>query len=191
MPKASDLKTGSVVEIKGMPYIVKKLEAKSPSSRGASTLYKVRFINLQTKQKLDESFKGDDFLKETDCERTQVQYSYKDENQYTFMDMEDYSQYSINTDSIEEQVPYITDGLEGITALLSDGVLLSIELPQSLNLEIIETAPGIKGATATGRTKPATLTTGLEIQVPEYLEPGELIKVNTTTGKFMSRAKDE
>ncbi len=191
MPKASDLKTGSVVEIKGMPYIVKKLEAKSPSSRGASTLYKIRFINLQTKQKLDESFKGDDFLKETDCERTQVQFSYKDDDQFTFMNMEDYSQYSINADSIEEQVPYITDGLEGITALLSDGVLLSIELPQSLNLEIVETAPGIKGATATGRTKPATLTTGLEIQVPEYLEPGELIKINTTTGKFMSRAKED
>ncbi len=191
MPKASDLKTGSVVEIKGMPYIVKKLEAKSPSSRGASTLYKIRFINLQTKQKLDESFKGDDFLKETDCERTQVQFSYKDDDQFTFMNMEDYSQYSINADSIEEQVPYITDGLEGITALLSDGVLLSIELPQSLNLEIVETAPGIKGATASGRTKPATLTTGLEIQVPEYLEPGELIKINTTTGKFMSRAKEE
>jgi len=191
VPKASDLKTGSVVEIKGMPYIVKKLEAKSPSSRGASTLYKVRFINLQTKQKLDESYKGDDFLKEADCERTQVQYSYRDDDQLTFMNMEDYSQYTINADSIEEQIPYITDGLEGITALLSDGVLLSIELPQSLNLEIKETAPGIKGATATGRTKPAILTTGLEIQVPEYLEPGELIKINTTTGKFMSRAKDE
>ncbi|VAW98434.1 Elongation factor P-like protein [hydrothermal vent metagenome] len=191
MPKASDLKTGSVVDIKGMPYIVKKLEAKSPSSRGAATLYKVRFINLQTKQKLDESFKGDDFLKETDCERTQVQFSYKDGDQYTFMNSEDYSQYSINSDSIEELVPYITDGLDGITALLSDGVLLSVELPQSLNLEIVETAPGIKGATATGRTKPATLITGLEIQVPEYLEPGELIKVNTTTGKFMSRAKED
>ncbi len=191
MPKASDLKTGSVVDIKGMPYIVKKLEAKSPSSRGAATLYKVRFINLQTKQKLDESFKGDDFLKEADCERTQVQFSYKDGDQYTFMNSEDYSQYSINSDSIEELVPYITDGLDGITALLSDGVLLSIELPQSLNLEIVDTAPGIKGATATGRTKPATLTTGLEIQVPEYLEPGELIKINTTTGKFMSRAKED
>ncbi len=191
MPKASDLKTGSVVDIKGMPYIVKKLEAKSPSSRGAATLYKVRFINLQTKQKLDESFKGDDFLKEADCERTQVQFSYKDGDQYTFMNSEDYSQYSINSDSIEELVPYITDGLDGITALLSEGVLLSIELPQSLNLEIVDTAPGIKGATATGRTKPATLTTGLEIQVPEYLEPGELIKINTTTGKFMSRAKED
>ena len=191
MPKASDLKTGSVVEINDMPCIVKKLEAKSPSSRGAATLYKIRFINLKTKQKLDESYKGDDFLKEADCIRTQVQFSYKDEDQYTFMDMEDYSQFNINAENIEDKIPYITDGLEGITALISDGVLLSIELPQSLNMEIVETAPGIKGATATGRTKPATMTTGLEIQVPEYLEPGELIKINTTTGKFMSRAKDE
>ena len=69
-----------------------------------------------------------------------------------------------------------------------DGALLGIELPQSVTMTVVDTAPGIKGATAAGRTKPATLTTGLEIQVPEYLEPGEVVKVNTVTGKFMSRA---
>lgn len=188
MPKAVDLKRGMVVEIAGVPHAVKRVEAKSPSSRGASTLYKIRFTNLQTGQKLDESYKGDVLLKEADCVRRQVQFSYLDGDLYTFMDMEDYSQYMLNGNDLEGQVGYLTEGLEEITALLSDGQILAVEMPQSVTLEIMDTAPGIKGATATGRTKPAQLSTGLEIQVPEYLEPGELVKVNTSNGKFMSRA---
>ncbi len=188
MPKASELKKGMVVEINGMPHVVKQLEAKSPSSRGAATLYKVRFNNLKTKQKLDESFKGDDLLKEADCVRKEVQFSYMDGDAYVFMDVEDYSQHSLNQEDIGDQSGYITEGLSGIAALILDGVIIGIELPVTVQMEITETAPGIKGATATGRTKPATLSGGIEIQVPEYLEPGEVIKINTQTGKFMSRA---
>ncbi len=188
MPNACDLKRGGIVDIKGVPHLVRQVEAKSPSSRGAATLYKIRFTNLKTGQKLDESFKGDDFLKDIDCVRTQVQYSYLDGDLYTFMDVENYSQYSLNSDDIEEMEPYLTEGLEGIIALLVDDEILGIELPQSVILTITETSPSIKGASTTGRTKPATLSTGLEIQVPEYLASDEQVKVNTTTGKFISRA---
>lgn len=187
MPKASDLKKGVVVEINGDPYAVKNVDAKSPSSRGASTIYKVRFTNLKTGQKLDESYKGDVFIKDADCIRFQVQYSYLDGDSYIFMNMEDYSQYGLDRDVIEDQVGYLTEGLEGITALLMGGNILGIELPQSVSMQIIDTAPGIKGASASARTKPATLVTGLEVQVPEYLGPGEMIKINTATGKFVSR----
>lgn len=187
MPKASELKRGMVLEINGQPHAVKQVEAKSPSSRGASTLYKIRFTNLQTGQKLDESFKGDDFLKEADCVRKALQYSYFDGENYVFMDLDDYSQYEQSADDLEGLLGYMTEGLEGIFGLLMDGKLISIELPQTVSLRIIETAPGIKGATATGRTKPAKLVTGIEIQVPEYLEVDEVVKVNTQTGKFMSR----
>lgn len=188
MPKACDLKRGVVVEINGIPHAVKNVEAKSPSSRGASTLYKIRFTNLKTGQKLDESYKGDDMLKEADCLRTTVQYLYKDGEHYMFMNLEDYSQYGLSEKELKDEIPYLVDGLEGIMALLVDGALMAIELPSSVSMKIIETAPGIKGATATGRTKPAVLATGLEVQVPEYLEPGETITVNTSTGKYMSRA---
>jgi elongation factor P len=188
VPKACDLKRGVVVEINGIPHAVKNVEAKSPSSRGASTLYKIRFTNLKTGQKLDESYKGDDMLKEADCLRTTVQYLYKDGEHYMFMNLEDYSQYGLSEKELKDEIPYLVDGLEGIMALLVDGALMAIELPSSVSMKIIETAPGIKGATATGRTKPAVLATGLEVQVPEYLEPGETITVNTSTGKYMSRA---
>lgn len=187
MPKASDLKKGAFVEINGNPYVVKQVEAKSPSSRGAATLYKIRFNNLQSGQKLDESLKGDDFLKEIDCIKRQVQYSYIDGESHIFMDLEDYTQYALNSEDIAEQTDYLTEGMEGIIALLIDGNILGIELPQAVNLAITETDPGIKGGAA-GRTKAATLSTGLEIQVPEYIENGEVIKVNTTTGKFISKA---
>jgi len=188
VPKASDLKKGVVVEIGGAPHIVKQVEAKSPSARGASTLYKIRFINLKTGHKLDESLRGDDFLEDADCVRARVQFSYIDGDNYVFMNLEDFSQYTLAVRELQGQREFLSEGLEGITALLMNDVLLGIELPGSVNLEIVDTAPAIKGATATGRTKPARLATGIEVQVPEYLEPGAVIKVNTATGKFISRA---
>lgn len=188
MPKASELKRGDVVQINGTPHMVKQLEAKSPSARGAATLYKIRFTNLVTGNKQDESLKGDDFLTEADCERVPVLYSYLDGDQYVFMNTEDYSQYMLNAETLEGQLEYLQDGLEGITALLVEGSIVAIDLPQSVVLEIVETAPGIKGASANARRKPATLATGLVVQVPEYIEQGEQIKVNTTNAEFMSRA---
>lgn len=188
MPKASDLKKGMVVEVNDEPYSVKDIEVRNPSSRGASTLYKVRFNHLKTKQKRDESLKGDDFLKEVDCERKLVQFSYQDGDEYNFMSLDDYEQYSINAGDIEEEQGFLIEGLEGIVAVLLDGILVAIELPAAIAMVIIETSPGIKGATAAARTKPAKLITGIEVQVPEYIENGETIKVNTATKKFMSRA---
>ncbi len=188
MPKASELKRGMIIEINNIPHAVKKVDSRSPSSRGASTLYKIRYTNLKTGQKLDESYKGDDFLKEADCIRVKVQYSYNEGENYVFMNSEDYSQYTLSDADLEGQKGYITDGLEGITALIMDDNILGIELPASVDLEIIETAPGIKGSSATARTKAAVLPTGIEVQVPEYLEIGEVIKINTSTGKYMARA---
>ena len=188
MPKASDLKRGSVVEINGEPYIVSQVDIKAPSSRGSNTLYKVRFHHARTRQKLDETFKGEDTLGDIDLLRRQLQYSYLDGDDYVFMDEEDYSQYMLSSDSLGEQAQYITDGLQGIMGLLVDGSLIGIELPQSVVLEIVETAPAIKGASASARTKPATCSTGLVVQVPEYLEVGERIKVNTQEARYMSRA---
>lgn len=188
MPKASEIKKGAIVEIDGEPHIARQVEVKSPSSRSGTTLYKIRFNNLRTQQKLDMSCKGDDSFNSIDFLRREVQYSYRDADGYTFMDNEDYSQYTLPAEQAEEHAGYLTEGLSGIMALLVEDRLVGIELPQSVNLEIVETAPGIKGASATGRTKPARLSTGLEVQVPEYLTTGEVVRINTETGKFMSRA---
>ncbi len=186
--KACDLKKGNVVEINGQLYLAKTIDVKSPSSRGANTLYKVRFTGIQTKQKLEQTFVGDDVITEVDLIKRQTQFLFKDGTQYTFMDIESYDQYLLNEEDIAEEVSYLTDGLEDIIASLVNDQVVSIELPSSVALEIVETAPAIKGGTAAARTKPATLSTGLIVQVPEYLANNEVIKVNTSTGKFMSRA---
>lgn len=188
MPKANELKPGLAVEINGEPYVVKNVEVRNPSSRGAATLYKVRYAHMKTRQKLDETYKSDDILKTADCAKVTVQYSYQDGDSFYFMDTETYDQYSLSSEDIEDQVAYLTEGLAGIVLLLMDDAAIGIELPAAISLEIIETPPSMKGSSATSRTKPAKLSTGLEIQVPEYIETGEIVKVNTETGKFMSRA---
>ena len=188
MPKACDLKKGNVVAINNEAYIVKHIDVKTPSARGAVTLYKVRFNNIKTKQKYEASFKGNDTLNDIDLQRKPIQYLYPDGSFHVFMDTLEYSQYMIAEEAIEEEIVWLTDGMEDIVGLIIDENMVAIEIPTSLIFEISETAPGIKGASATARTKPARLSNGVEIQVPEYLEPGEMIKVNTETKKFMSRA---
>jgi len=188
MPKACDLKKGNVVEINDEAYIVKHIDVKTPSARGAVTTYKVRFNNIKSKQKYEASFKGNDILKEVDLQRRSVQYLYPDGNLHVFMDKKEYSQYMISEDAIEDELVWLTDEIEDIMGLIIDDYMVAIEIPSALVFEITETAPGIKGSSVTARTKPATLSNGVEIQVPEYLEPGEMVKVNVETKKFMSRA---
>jgi elongation factor P len=104
------------------------------------------------------------------------------------MDGDDYNQYTLSIEDIDSATGFLPDGQEGIVGMLYEGNLIGIELPASVSLKIIETAPAIKGASASARTKSAKLETGLVVQVPEYLSENELIKVITATSKFSSRA---
>jgi elongation factor P len=189
MIKAGDLKKNSVVEINGDPHVVEQLRTQSPSARGASTLYKVRFRNVRTRAKLDQTFKGDDPVKESDFETRMVSFSFREGDRFTFMDLEDYSQIELMADEIEESVPYLVDGMEGIKALTQGGKVLCIQLPDAVELQITECAPSMRGASVTARTKAATLETGLVIQVPEYMEQGERVRVDTRTGEFIQRVQ--
>ncbi|MBU1195176.1 MAG: elongation factor P-like protein YeiP [Proteobacteria bacterium] len=188
MPKACDLKKGNVVEINGEAYMVKHIDVRSPSARGAVTLYKVRFSSVRTRQKYEASYKGNDSLPEVALLRRSVQYLYPDGDLHVFMDTQEYSQYMIAADVIEDELIWLTDEMEGLIGLIIDDNMVSLEIPVTLVFEITRTAPAIKSASATARTKPATLSNGVEIQVPEYLESGEMVKVHTETRKFISRA---
>jgi elongation factor P len=185
---ASDLKKGDVVKIDGDPHIVETVKVQTPSARGAVTLYKVRFRNLKTKRKIDQSLRGDDVLPEADFERRPVQWLFGDASSVTFMDLQDYGQFTLAKDEIEDEWPYLTEGVEGLIAISSEGRVLGLEIPTFINLEIIETRPSVKGGSVTARTKPATLTTGLVVQVPEYMSVGEIIRVDTRTGEYVSKA---
>lgn len=188
MPRASEVKRGDVVDLNDIPYIVKEVEVKNPSARGAQTLYKFRFNNAQTRQKHEATFTGDEILKEANFAKRPMQYLYLDADGYVFMDKEDFAQHTLDTETIEDQLPFLTDDLDGIIGLMVNDALVGIDLPQVVVLEVIDTVPAMKGSSATARTKPAKLSTGAEVQVPEYVENGTMVRVNTQTGKFMSRA---
>jgi elongation factor P len=188
MFRASDLKKGDIVKIEGDAHIVETIKVQSPSARGASTLYKIRFRNLKSKRKIDQSLHGDDVLPEADFERRPVQYLYGDASSITFMDIEDCSQFTLTKDDLEEEWPYLTEGIEGLLSISSEGRVLGLEMPAFIKLTIVETQPSLRSGSVTARTKPATLSTGLVVQVPEHISTGEVIRVDTRTGEYVSKA---
>lgn len=189
MAKANEIKRGDAVTYNGKLLLVKDIEVQSPSARGASTLYKMRFSDVKTGLKVEERFKGDDILETIELVRRPVTFSYIDGDEYVFMDDEDFTPYSFKRDQIEDELQFIPEGgVPGIQVLTVDGQIIALELPQTVELQIIETNPGIKGASASARTKPAKLTTGLTIQVPEYINNGEKIRIHVAERRFMSRA---
>jgi elongation factor P len=188
MIKACDLKKSSVIDIDGAPHVIEKIDQQSPTARGGGTIYKVRYRNVSTKQKVDKTHRADDVLQETSYETNEVQYLYKDGDRFAFMDLNTYEQFELMKADIEECLPFLLEDMEGIIALVSDGKVLTLKMPDTIELEIVECPPSMKGASATSRTKPATLSTGLIVQVPEYIEPGETIKVDTRERKYISRA---
>jgi elongation factor P len=115
-------------------------------------------------------------------------FSYVDGDQYVFMDNEDYTPYNLNTSVIEDEILYINEETQGLSVILIEGNPVALDLPASVELVIEETAPALKGGSATARTKPATLSTGLVVQVPEHISTGDNIKVSTTEQKFLGRA---
>jgi len=186
--KANELKRGMVIQVNNQNIAIKQMQVQSPSSRSGSTLYKVRGQDLVTRQKYEHSYKGDEIVTTVDVMRRSVQLLFRDANGWTFMDTETYEQYALADSVIEEELPFLSEGLEGVSAMIVDDVILGIELPGTVILEIEECAPSMKAASSSARTKPATLNSGLIVQVPEYLTPGEKIKVNTETREFISRA---
>lgn len=188
MIKAADLKKSSVIDIDGVPHTVSNITQSAPTARGGNTIYRVRFRNVASKAKVDKSYKGGDALQEAYFDKKEVQYLYKEKDRYTFMDLETYDQFELFEVDIEDSLPFLVEDMEGIIALITDGQVIAICMPPTIEMEIIECPPSMKGASATARSKPATLVTGLIVQVPEYIAPGDIIKVDTEEKRYLARA---
>lgn len=189
MPKANEIKRGMAVTWNGKLLLVKDIDIQSPSARGAATLYKMRFTDIRTGMKVEERFKGDDMVETISLVRRSVTFSYIDGDEYVFMDEEDYTPYIFKKEQIEEELLFIPEGgMPGMQVLTMDGQLLALELPQTVDMEIVDTSPGIKGASASARTKPAVMASGLSIQVPEYLSNGDKIRIHIAERRYMGRA---
>ena len=186
--KASDIKKGNVVEHNGAVYQVRDIERSSPQGRGGNVRFRFIMYSVPGGNKMDASFDADDNLAEVELQRRQATFSYKDGDAFVFLDDEDYAPYTFDADMLGDDAGYITDGLAGSYVQIIDEQPVALQLPQHVVLEVVDTPPELKGGTATKRPKPATLSTGIEIMVPEYIVNGERVLVNTSTGEFGGRA---
>ena len=187
MIENSDLRKGLKLEIDGEPYVIVQFEFTKPGKGQA--LYKCKLKNMVTGVQFDRTFRSGDKFKEPDLEEQQMEYLYSDGEQYCFMNTTSYEQEFLT----EEQVAEAKDFLKENTVcdiLLFEGSPIGISLPIFVNLKVEKTDPWVKGDTASGDSKPATLETGYVIQVPPFIEEGELLKIDTRTGAYVERVKE-
>ena len=185
---AKDVKRGAIVVYQDAPCLIESVTVQSPSARGATTLYKFRGRNVITKQKVDLTLRGQDNIDEADFARREVKLMYTDATDAHFLDQADYNQYTLPLADLEDEARYLSENTEGVLALIYNDACVGIQLPTTVELKITECDPRVKGNSATSHTKPATLETGAVVQVPEYMNQDEIIKVDTRTGEFISRA---
>jgi elongation factor P len=186
--KAYDVKKGNVVEHNNAVYQIRDIERSSPQGRGGNVKYRFTMYSVPGGAKLDVSMGAEDELKEVELSRRQATFSYKDGDAFVFLDDEDYTPYSLDADVVGDAAGYIVDELNGCYVQIIDDQPVALQLPQNVAIQVVETPPELKGGTATKRPKPAKLSTGIEIMVPEYIGSGEKVLVNTTTGEFAGRA---
>jgi elongation factor P len=186
--RAAEVKKGNVVEHDGGVYQVRGIERSAAQGRGGNVTFRFTLYSVPGGQKLDLSLRAEDDLRELELARRQASFSYKDGEAFVFLDSEDYTPYAFDAEVLGDDAGYIVDGLENCYVQLIEDQPVALQLPPSVVLEVVDTAPELKGASATKRSKPARLASGIEIQVPEYIRVGEQVRVSTVTGEFSGRA---
>jgi len=187
MLESGDLKKGAKIEIDGEPYILVQFEFVKPGKGQA--LYKCKLKNMVTGAQFDRTYRSGEKFKQPDLEEQEMEYLYAEGEQFCFMNMTTYVQEYLT----EEQLGDAKDFLKENTVcniLLFEGRPIGISLPIFINLKVAETEPWAKGDTASGDSKPATLETGYVLQVPPFIEKGELLKIDTRTGDYVERVKN-
>lgn len=186
--KVDDIKRGAVIEHNGKTWIVRDVDKSAPTSRGGTWVYRFKLDSVPAGSKTDLSARGGDEVTEAELARRVVEFSYKDGDNFVFMDAADYTQFTLSPEQAGDFELFAAGPLENLQILLINDEAVGLQLPLSVELEVVDTPPYMKGASATGRAKPAKLSTGLEVLVPEYIENGVRIKVNTETREYTGRA---
>lgn len=183
----NDLNRGDLFQKDEAPYTVMDIAFNTPSARGSNMLVKIKGKNLLTGQVFDFTFKGGDTIDLPDFERKAGQFLYKNGEEYVFMDLGNYDQHMLLEEQLGDRKLFLMDGLEVVLHIFR-GNLVNVDLPHTVEQNIVECDPVIKGATATAQTKTAVTETGLVIQVPSYMKDGERIKIDTRQKRYISRA---
>ena len=186
MVYASDFRKGVTFEINGEPHVVLDFQHVKPGKGAAFVRTKLK--NVMTGAVVERSFNPTDKQPRATIETKEMQYVYNDGEMYYFMDVETYDQIPLSLDQVEDAIPYVKEGTN-VTMRFFKGSPFSVEAPNFVTLEVTDTEPGFKGDTANNTYKPATMETGLTLQVPLFCNIGELIRIDTRTGEYMERAK--
>lgn len=184
MISTNELRTGVTIEIDGEVFAVVDFQHVKPGKGAAFVRTKIK--NIKTGQVFEKTFRAGEKLNRAIVERKNMQYLYSSGDTYYFMDTETFEQIPIVEELLGDSINYLKDNME-VTVLFYEEMTIGIELPNFVELKIAETEPGFKGDTATGGNKPATLETGAIVQVPLFINKGDIIKVDTRTGEYLSR----
>lgn len=186
MYECSDLRKGLKIVIDGAPYVITHYDFVKPGKGQA--LYKCKLKNMLTGSQFDRTYRSGEKFQEAALEEVQMEYLYFDSENYCFMNSSTYDQEVLTQEQLGDAKNFLKENTV-CNALMFDGRAIDITLPNFVNLRIVKADPWVKGDTASGDTKPATLETGVIIQVPPFLEEGELIKIDTRTGQYVERVK--
>ena len=180
-----ELRRGTSIELDGVPYKVEEYSQQKMQQR--APVYRIKLRNLLSGQLIERSFSGYGIkLNIAEVENRTVQLLYEDDGMYHFMDTESFEQYPLNRDALGDSVNYLIEQAE-VELVMFKGKPLSVDLPTTVDLLVTDSPPGLRGDSATGGTKPATLETGLSLQVPLFVNKGDKLKVDTRTGQYVER----
>ncbi|HZJ83932.1 MAG TPA: elongation factor P [Syntrophomonadaceae bacterium] len=185
MISVNDFKTGVSIELEGQAYLVVEFQHVKPGKGAAFVRAKLR--NISSGGIIEKTFRGAERVPKAHLDKREMQYLYNDGQGYIFMDNESYEQTSITAEAIGDGVKWLLENMN-IHVLVFHDNIIGVELPNFVELKVTETEPGVKGDTATGATKHATVETGAVVQVPLFVETGDVLRIDTRTGEYMERA---
>ena len=185
MTPTTNIIQGMAINYKNGNWLIVQAQFVSPGKGSAFTRAKLK--NLKTGQVIENTFRSGEAVESIDVVRNKCQYLYSDNSSYNFMDNETYEQFSLDAEVIGDNKKFMIDGIE-CYAMYIDGIPVSIQLPEKMDFKVVSTPPGVKGDTATGGSKEAELETGAIIKVPLFIKEGEIIKVNTLSSEYVSKA---
>jgi elongation factor P len=186
MPTTNDLKNGMTLNIDGALMNVVEFQHVKPGKGGAFVRTKLK--NVRTGRVLDKTFRADEPVEVAILEKRQMQYLYRDDTGFHFMDTETYDQVAVDAEAVGDAAGYMVEGSTPYVTFY-EGTAIGMELPASVELTVSETEPGVKGDRVSGATKPATVETGSVVQVPLFVETGDRIKVDTRSGAYLTRVQ--
>lgn len=184
--EAAKLRTGHKVIIDGAPYVVLEYQLKKVARGGAKVETKMK--NLVSGGSINKTFDSGYKLEEADIQNVMSKYLYSDGTSYFFMENESFEQHEFPAEKLGDTIDFLKEDLD-VYLMLWNGNPINVDLPPTMAIEVVQTDPGVKGDTAAGASKPATLETGLVINVPLFINPGDKVIVNTSTKEYKERAK--